>query len=865
MSNLPPKWADRLLNLICSDKYIDELQGDMHELYHRNCERFGQRKANRKFILAALTAFRFYRLNNIDVTYFSHNSMDIFKSNLKLSYRRLIGDKLYTILNITGLTVGLFAFIAIYFWRESELKTDKFHKNANNTYLLTVKTDSTVDHVRPRYSFLAKKVASKYPEVKYFTEISDIDAYLQNDKREVKFKAKGIAAHPGFLSIFDFALIDHSGDSLLANPNTIILTQNTAHRLFGNDNPIGKLLIFEHNDTQSYKVVGVMEDVPSNSSFDFDFIVSQNERRWNRIRFGFVCLQENTNITDFENKIKTEPRGIYANISTKVLAELFPLTDIYFRSDFEWFSHGNEVQIEIIGAIAILILLVSLVNYINLATVQASKRTKEIGIKKITGARRSGIFIQFYIESFLVIFLSLILAILFLEIFKEHLFILTGQVFSIDYLNAEFLTKAIIGLICIIATAGIYPSILLSSFSPVNALKGGMAGTRSVFRQISVVIQYSICIGLLISTFVIHGQLDFMQSKDPGFEKESIVSFEFVNEELRIRDKDEREVMSNKRSFIFNELKKSSAIAAVGCSEFPLYDFNMDCWGFDNDPDLKVSIYIGWASDDFPELYGVNLLEGRFYGDEYKQDSTKENNYKGIVINKTAAEDLFSGDAIGKRLTMAYWGKHEVIGVIEDFHFQHLSIPIKPLFLYNQGNLGPKPVVRFAKGKLREGMEYVRQLHKDVNAEVPFSYEFLDQELGNFYEKDRAIAKLMSSLSMIALALACLGLFALSAFAVEMRVKEIGIRKVIGASVKNLFYMLSQDFLKWIIYSAIIAMPISWYLMNDWLQNYAHRISISWWIFVLAGLLTLLVGCLTISYHTARASMINPIDVIKDE
>ncbi len=865
MDNRPPVWADRILNLICSDKYIDELQGDLYELYHRNSKLFGPKKANWKFIIGVFTAFRFYRLKQYKITNITYNAMGIFKMNLKLGYRQLRRNKLYTLANIFGLSVGMIVFISVYFWRESEYKTDQFHTKSKDTYLLTVKTDSTADLLRARYGGLANKIAPKYPEVQHFTDIADLNAYLNNPENDVKFKTSGIAAHPGFLSIFDFKLLESSGDSLLVDPNTIILTKNIAKKLFGMDNPIGKMIGLEINEAAAYKVIAVMEDIPSNSSFDFDFIVPQNQYHWNRMTFGFICLNTNTDIPAFKEKIKHEAHGIYANTTTNVIVDLFPLKEIYLNASFDWFSHGNKKQIEIISIVAILILLVAIVNYINLATAQASKRAREIGVKKINGAQRNGILFQFYLESFYMVFISGIIAVVFILLLKPQLFLLTGKSFAINFFQFEILMAAFAGLVIVTSIAGLYPAILLSSYKPINALKGGLLTTRNTFRKLSVVTQFSVCVGLLIATVVIQNQLNFMQSKELGFENESIVSFEFINDDLWAKDEEEWQQRLDKLDFIFNELGQSTTIAAVGRSEFPIYHYKMDCWGFDDNPEKKIPVIIGGANDDFTSLYDIKLVAGKFYDEKSESDSTNEKTPTELVINKSAANKLFGGDAIGKTLTMASWGEHKVIGVVEDFHFQHLSLPIEPLFLYGKGNMGSKPIVRFKKGKLKEGMEHVKNLHRKVNAQVPFSYEFLDQELGQIYDKDIAIARLMQWISLIAVFLACLGLFALSAFAVELRIKEIGIRKVIGASVQDLFLMLSGDFLKWLVLSLVIALPVSWFLMNGWLDNYANRIDLSWWIFAMASLIMIFVSWMTISYHTLKAAFTKPIEVIKDE
>jgi len=866
MVERPPKWADRFLSFICSDKYIDELQGDLHEMYFRNLELVGRRKACLRFVLEVLLAFRFYRLKDSKSSYYSPNRMDIFMLNLKLSYRQLIGSKLYTFINILGLTIGFVAFISIFFWRQSEMNTDRWHENVENIYLLTVQTDSTVDHVRARYGGIAEKVGEKYPEVKAYTEISDVEVYLENEEREVQTKADAIVVHPGFFEIFDFELIDCIGDALMSEPQTIILTESLSRTLFGDKNPIGAFVIVEYTLAEPYKVVGLIKDVPDHSSFSFDCIVPEHKdgNYWGRMSFGFVELFSGNDPGAFGEKIKADSRDIYSNTRTKTLVKPFPLADIYFNSDFEWFAHGNYAQTEILGLVALLIILVSIINYANLATAQARNRAKEIGIKKINGASRSSVFVQFYLESAFMVLTSFGLAVIAVQLGKGQIFLLVGKSFDISYFETQFLISFALGLFIVFLLAGIYPASHLSSFQPMRSMKGNINPKKSVFRYSSVILQYSVCIILLIGTFVLHNQLNFLQTKDLGFERESVVRFEFFNEELRVKDKNDREILYSKLTRVYDELNKSSLVEAAGSSSFPLFDGTMDCWGFDEDPDRKVPLAIGGADDQFSKLYDIPLIEGRFFGDPHPTDSTIKSSRSGVIINRTASETLFSADAIGKRFTTSSWGEREVIGVLEDFNYQHLSMPIKPMFLYRSSR-ETTPVVRFARGKLREGMEFVQKLHNELDTGVPFSYEFLDEELGAIYEKDRAITKLMSALSIIALVIASLGLFALSAYVVELRVKEIGIRKVNGANVLNIFSLLSRDFLKWVAYAMVIAMPLGWFFMNYWLQNYAYRIEISWWIFALSGGVILLVSWITVSYHTSKASLTNPIDVLRSE
>lgn len=866
MDRQPPKWADRFLSLICTDKYIDELQGDLYEMYCRNLEKFGQRKANWRFVVEVLLAFRFYRIRNTRASYFSPNHMDILKLNLKLSYRQLISNKLYTFINVVGLTIGFVAFISILFWRQSELNTDRFHENAENIYLLTVQTDSTTAHVRARYGGVAEKIGPKYPEIKHFTEVSDVDVYLENTKNDVHVKSRGIAVHPGFFEIFGFRLLDHNGDSLMADPQTIVLTESLAETLFGDSNPIGKFVTLQYALIEPYKVVGVIEDIPDNSSFDFDCILPDNKdgNYWGRMSFSFVEMHEGTDINDFTEKIKAESRDIYGNNVTETVVKPFPLTEIYFNSDFQWFAHGDYAQLEILSIVALLIMLVSIINYINLATAQVRNRSREIGIKKITGASRLSVFTQFYIESASMVLFAFLLAVFIIELFKGQLYFIVGKNFELSYFEPRFLFGMAAGLFIIFILAGLYPALHLSSFDPIKSIKGKIITRKSVLRHSSVIIQYSVCVILIVGTFALQKQLNFLQTKDLGFDKEGVVRFEFFNEELRISDRNERKALLNKLRYVFDELNSSSLIEAAGTSEFPLYDGFMDCWGFDSDPELIVPLALGGADDSFTELYDIALIEGIFFGDPHPTDSTMKSSRSGVIINRTANEELFSGDAVGKRFTTSSWGEKEVIGVLEDFHYQHLSLPIKPLFLYHSSR-EPVAVVRFAKSTLREGMDFVRKLHQEVGSGVPFSYEFMDQRLGELYEKDQAITKLMSTLSVIALVISCMGLFALSAYSVELRIREIGIRKVNGASIFNVFSMLSRDFLKWVIYAMIIALPFSWFLVQNWLQNYAYRTEIAWWIFAMAGLITLIVSWITISYHSTRAAYTNPVKVLRSE
>ncbi len=549
---------------------------------------------------------------------------------------------------------------------------------------------------------------------------------------------------------------------------------------------------------------------------------------------------------------------------TETVVKPFPLIDIYFNSDFQWFVHGDYAQLEILSIVALLIMLVSIINYTNLATAQVRNRSREIGIKKITGASRLSVFTQFYLESAFMVSVAFFLAIFVVELLKGQLYFIVGKHFELSYFEPRFLLGMSAGLLVIFILAGLYPAIHLSSFDPIKSIKGQIITKKSVLRHSSVIIQYSVCVMLIVGTIALQKQLKYLQSKDLGFDMESVVRFEFFNEELRISDRNERNALLNKLRYVFDELNGSSFIEAVGRSEFPLYDGFMDCWGFDNDPKMIVPLAVGGADDNFTKLYDIKLIEGRFFGDPHPTDSTIKSSRAGVVINRAASEQLFAGDAVGKRFTTSSWGEKEVIGVLEDFNYQHLSLPIKPLFLYRTSR-DPVPVVRFAKGRLHEGMDFVHELHKEVGLGIPFSYEFLDQRLGGMYEKDRATTELMSSLSIIALLISSLGLFALSAYIVELRVREIGIRKVNGAGIYNIFTMLTKDFLKWVIYAMIISIPFSWFLINYWFQNYAFRTDITWWIFALAGMIVLVVSWITISYHSTRAAYTNPVEVLRSE
>jgi putative ABC transport system permease protein len=784
---------------------------------------------------------------------------------IKLAYRSIVKDKAYSFINITGLAVGLASSILIFLWVQNELSFDKFHQNAGQIYRVTCNFGESKSAANS--AGMPAGLKAEMPVVKNTVRLYPGFPSVLFETGNKKFEEKRVFyADPSFLDVFSFSLEKGDRATALNQLDGALITQDMATKYFGNEDPIGKII--RKDNSQNIVVTGVLKNIPTNSDLQFDFILTMasiaktNNDLKNNVwdNFGFydyVQLDKGfspsvPNLTNLEKQIDR----IFQKHSpgTKASFQLQPLTKIHLAPERlgDLPGHGNAQYVNTFLIIAILILVVACINFMNLATARSARRAKEIGLRKVAGAVRSQLIVQFLSESVFISFLSLLLAFgivgLFLPVFNG----LAGRKLAINLLDTK-LWLSLFGIALITGLiSGSYPALFLSGFNPVKVLKGNIKsmGSNLLFRNALVITQFMVSIILLVSTVVIYRQLKFIKDRNPGFEKASLLYMPMTGD------------MWGKQEALKAELKANPLTNdATIITDLPT---NLGGWTLDvnwdgKDRQSQISIPVMAVDEEFVHTFRMQIVSGRSFSRSFKTDS---NNY---MINEKMAQKmgLKAETAIGKSLT-AWGNKGIVVGVVKDFNFKPIQQSIEPLIMpFN--NIGGYTVIRTLPGKTNATIQALSKISHALNPAYPFKFDFLDQELSNLYKGEQQMGNIFTLFAGLGIFISCLGLYGLSAFMAEQRTKEIGVRKVLGASVLNLVYLLSTGITRLILIAIVIAVPISWYVVNSWLAGFAYHINVSWLVFFVASLSALGIAWLTVSYESVKAAVVNPIKSLKTE
>lgn len=786
------------------------------------------------------------------------------KSYFKIAVRNISRNKIYSFINIAGLAIGMACFILIMLWVQDELNYERYNKNADHICRVIWDIDGFQIPATP--GPFANWLKETVPGIQEATRIN-------HDGRKLEYKDKKLDARvryiePRFFDIFPFQFIEGDPKTALNDVNSIIITESAAQRLFGNEDPMGKTII-QADDPYPLKVTGVLKDIPrlthqylriTDCFLSLELLrSSRNPDSWKDAQDykTYVLLNKGASYKTVTERINTEfqkflekysPGG--ANNGMKFYLQ--PLTKIHLHSNFKFESVEGSIQYVIFFTlIAILVLFMACINFMNLATARSIKRTREVGLRKVIGANRFQLTKQFLGESSLISTIAFAFAMAIVELFLPAFNHLTGKPLSVDFSNIEIFG----GLICLLILTGIisgsYPAIFLSSLTPMNILKEQMPisvhSRSSLLRRLLVISQLTISIGLIIGTIIIYQQLHYMKNKDLGFDKENLIYLE-------------TEDFSGKYETIKNELLQHPEITSV-CASGDMVLSIGDNTGADWEGKEKNAKYISFPSlfvtEDFAETFKLKMAEGRFFSKEYPSDKTD-----AFVINEAAVNAMHLKNPIGKNFKA--WGKDgKIIGVVKDFNFRSLRSEVEPLILslYGFRHL----YVRINSKDMEKTIGMVKQIYHKHYPEHEFEIHFFDEEIDNLYQSEGRMGSIFAYFSVLAIFIACLGLFGLVSFVSENKTKEIGIRKVLGASVANVVSILTKDFTVWTLLANIIAWPIAYFAMNRWLQDFAYRIEISWWVFVLAGGLALLIVLLTVCYQAIKAATANPVESLRYE
>ncbi len=769
-------------------------------------------------------------------------------------------NKGYTFINITGLTIGLSACLLIGLYISFESSYDEFHKKAYRIYRLNMKTGLGASGVIPAYG--AKQIAQKFPEVVNFTRYYHSDEIIIHDGRPIKEEAF-YYTDASFFDIFDFSFKKGNSETALSQPNSVVVTEKTAKRYFPEGNAMAQAITLR--DGTVLQVTGILESIPFNSTIQFDFLASFSTlpapKGFDLQSQTFILLNKENNADALadklnaivSNKSKEGQERAYQFLGFMITGLEFglqPITGIHLRPFWGgMIQPANNVKIlYIFGCIALFVLLLACMNYMNLSTARATQRAKEISMRKVAGAHRGQLIKQFLGEAVLTTIAAGILALALAKLLLSPFNALMGLnlSFNIMFSPQSFLLFA--GLLLIVGLlAGSYPALILSRFKSSPILKtSGKEPSKGSFRKGLVVFQFSVSIIIILLTLTAHNQLRYIRSKPLGYQTKAIVTLPLPND------------LKQQSKVFKQEILRLSGIESASIAGGPPVKFITSATGYEGQ---TVEITTIAADSDYLETMGMRLIAGQGFDTPLKSDSTLS-----IVVNETAAQIFDLYDDVGEPLPVDLaFGSPLLTGIVNDFHTASLHKPIKPTVIYEYPHFMDSIVLRLNTSNIALTLDNLEKVWSRLAPAVPFTYHFLDETLEQLYRTEIRTAQLVTVLALLSLFIACLGLFGLAAYAAQRRTKEIGIRKVMGATVANIVGLLSKDFLKLVLIGFVIAVPVAWYFMNQWLQDFAYRIDIGIGIFLLAGGLTLLIALATVSWQSVRAALANPVDSLRSE
>lgn len=792
------------------------------------------------------------------------------KNYLLSAIKNFKKHKLFSFINMLGLTTGITCCLMIFLFILNEFSVDDFHKKGKDIY--RVMRTGNMNGEKREIPYVAATYGPAL--VNDFPDAIKASVRVMHDNnlvsyKDISFNEKDmLLTDNNFFAVFDFHLLKGNPATVLKDPNSIVLTASSAKKYFGDEDPIGKVL--QWNKMQQMKVTGIAEDVPSNSHLQFDMVVPlellrplQPEwfKQWpNNTMFTYVQLNSAVDPKQLESRLPgfmdKYLGSYYAQSGHKMGLILKPLKDIYFAVDaFDNVKHGDKKMVYIFMSVAILILLIACINFINLATAKAADRSKEVGLRKVMGAVQKELLVQFIMESVLFAALASILSIGLLQFLMPAYTQLLGYALPSYWTNPLFYVF-ILGVIVIVGLlAGSYPALVLSSFKPIESLKGKLKTGKggAFFRKALVVFQFGISVILIVSVVVIIEQMNYVRNTNPGYNKEQTMIVRFDNLDI-----------SKKRVQFKNELLTNPAVQQVSLMSGEPGGFH-DSYSFETqaNPDEKFLFNTEFTDFDFIKTLGLKLIAGRDFSQSYGTDSAQ-----AVIINRSAAVKLgyTPEQAIGKwvRNISRDSLRRSIVGVVEDYHFFSFKTAISPLVI-SPGNDKRLALIRLKSNNMQSTVIDIKKIYTAAAPDYPFEYSFLDDQFDKLYRREANQEFVLSAFSIIAIIVACLGLFGLASYSALKRTKEVGVRKVLGSSVKNILLLLSKDLLKPVLLGTLIAFPVGYYAMNLWLQSFAYRINMGPGVFILAGIIALLIAGITVSVQTIKAALANPVKSLRTE
>lgn len=859
----PPRLAEWILKRVYARRAHDTRLGDFGEIFN---EIIKEKNVFMAWIWYWNQTFKSFFLRTKNSLFWR---LEMFMNYLKIALRNMKRHKGYSFIYIAGMAIGITCSILILLYVQYELSYDKYHKNYDRIYRVIQyqpeKKYLSSDYFAPTQAPLGPELMNRYPEVISATRINLFSNVLISSRKSSFLEPNIFFADPEIFEIFSFELLKGDRHTALNDPYSMVISERMAEKYFGSEDPVGKVIRYQNSD--EFRITGVLKNIPENSHLKMEFIASfksYTDMRWynpDRWEPGWFCytyclLHQDTDPIALENKLVSLSDEVFEINHIKSQLVLQPLSKIHLYSNINReISDNADIRfIYILSFTAFVILLIACINYMNLATARSAQRGKEVGIRKVVGAQKIQLIKQFIGESLVFIFSALILSILFVLIFLPtfNSFFERNITFNVGD-NLQFILILFMLIISTGIISGSYPALFISSFKPVTALKGTFSkrSKSAVFRNFLVVIQFSITIIFIICTLVVRKQLKYIRNVDVGYNKDQIVV-------LVVRDSS---ALLNNETIKTEFLKNPNIlkISSSSCLPNSITSFQPD-WPNDQIGN-KVTVYVGHVDYDFTDLYDIKVTKGRNFSRDFPTDENR-----AILLNEAAVKSLGWESTLG-RMVSHYGspGAVEIIGIVKNFNFQSLHTKIKPLYLYLDPSGGNYLSVKIKASNIPETIEFLRAGMKRFSPNYPFEYYFFDDVFDMAYRAEQRMESIFSTFAFLSIFIACLGLLGLVSFVAEQKTKEIGIRKVLGASATNIISLLSKKFIKWIIVANVVAWPIAHYFMNKWLQNFAYGIDFSLWIFALATVLALFIAFLTISFQTIKAATANPVDSLRYE
>lgn len=857
----PPKLPLAFLKWFCKPEYLPDVEGDLLQYHDRRVKMMGSRKANWLFVKDVLLLFRPGMMRSI-IEYQKLRIMDLLLHSFKVSFRNFKKYKSSFLINLLGLSTGLACVLFIFLWVQDELAMDKFHTKGDRLYQLMENVEQGGGMITRTTTAgpTSPGLMEDFPEIERAVSLTweSSDAFFVGEK---SVAAYGHYAHEGFFEMFSWEVIAGNPDELLKDPNNIVISESFAKKLFGETNPIGQTI--EYRGEDPVIVSGIFKDIPEASTIRFEYVLpftkffNENEwsQNWYNTAFStYILFKEGADIEAFNKKVfeyvreKTEGNANHRSPFVTSFGER------YLNGKYEngVRAGGRMEYVQLFSAIAMFILLIACINFMNLSTARASRRLKEIGVKKTVGAARRSLIIQFLSESLLLMGISMVIALLLVWLLLPQFNLITGKTLALG-----FTTELVLGVLIILFGAGLlagsYPAFYLSNFKPVTVLKGTLnTSTGETWaRKGLVTLQFTLSIVLIVSVIVVFEQIQFTQNKNLGYEKDNILIMDVKGDLFD----------SLKYHRFLNELSQVPNVVAASGANHDMTGHNGGTSGISwpgKDPNDRTEFERMMCKQGFIEMMDMEIVEGRSFTEDFMTDWGK------VVFNEAAIAFIGMEDPIGKKVTM-FGNEVEIIGVVKDFHFDSFHEEVKPAFLYLEDDDTWYLMAKLATGQEKETIIAIEELHQQMNPGFDLIYRFLDEDYQELYEAENRVSILSGYFATIAVIISCLGLFGLASFSLERRSKEIGIRKVLGSSELNLSKKLVFDLTKMVFIAVVIGLPISYLIADNWLQSFVFRISLEIWFFAAAGLITLAIAFITVGFQAIKAARLNPVQFLKDE